>query len=280
MSTTQGQIALALSGGGARGFAHIPVLEAFDRCGVRPSHIAGTSMGSVIGALYASGMKGDQIREQVSAAFASRTEAMSRIMKARGDNRLFRFSFSNMSPLDPKGLLEAFLPEDIPSRIEDMPIPYTAVAVDFLTGEEHHFNKGPLVTALAASIAVPAVIRPVELDGKILIDGGAANPLPHDVAGAHGDPVIASDVIGFRIPKSGGVPTPVEGIYGAALILMQSVMRAKAALNPPALLVRPDVANYTLFDFFKTEMLVAAGEDAGREAEAFLKAHAARQKTA
>ena len=221
---------LALSGGAARGFAHIPVCEAFDNCGVKPVRIAGTSMGAVVGALYASGMPAKDIRAQTIATFAKTTEVMSRLMKAqRGGGRLIALSFTKSGTLDPKVLLEAFLPEDLPPRIEDLPIPFTAVAVDFLTGEEVHFSSGPLITALAASIAVPAIIKPVELDGRILIDGGAANPMPHDVAGAHGDPVIASDVIGLRSPKSGGIPTPAESVYGAAVILMQSVMRAKAA---------------------------------------------------
>ncbi|MEZ5877773.1 MAG: patatin-like phospholipase family protein [Tepidamorphaceae bacterium] len=148
-------------------------------------------------------------------------------------------------------LLEAFSPDDPPPRIEDLAIPFTAVAVDFLSGrEEVHFSSGPLITALAASIAVPAIIKPVELDGRILIDGGAANPMPHDVAGAHGDPVIASDVIGLRSPKSGGLPTPAESVYGAAVILMQSVMKAKAAASRFALLAAPGTTA-TLFDFFK-----------------------------
>ena len=268
-------VALALSGGAARGFSHIPICEAFDRCGVRPARIAGTSMGAVIGALHASGMSGKAIREWVVAMFAKRTDVMSRLMRAqRGGGKLFALSFTKSGTLDPKVLLEAFLPDDLPPRIEDLPIPFTAVAVDFLTGEECHFSSGPLITALAASIAVPALIKPVVLDGKVLIDGGAANPMPHDVAGAGGNPVVACDVIGLRTPKSGGIPTPTESVYGAAVILMQSVMRAKAAMVPPALLVCPDINRFTLFDFFKAGDVIAAGEDAGREVEAFLRAHA------
>ncbi|MCB1479364.1 MAG: patatin-like phospholipase family protein [Rhodobiaceae bacterium] len=264
-------VALALSGGAARGFAHIPVCEAFDNCGVKPVRIAGTSMGAVIGALYASGMSGKDIREQTIAMFAKRTEVMSRLMQAQRGGGLIALSFTKSGTLDPKVLLEAFLPDDLPPRIEDLAIPFTAVAVDFLSGEEVHFSSGPLITALAASIAVPAIIKPVELDGRILIDGGAANPMPHDVAGAHGDPVIASDVIGLRSPKSGGLPTPAESVYGAAVILMQSVMKAKAALLPPALLVAPGIDGFTLFDFFKAGDVIAAGNDAGRQVEAFLR---------
>jgi NTE family protein len=270
-----GAVALALSGGGARGFAHIPICEAFDTAGVRPARIAGTSMGAVIGALYASGMSGKEIRARTIAMFAKRTDVMARLMRAqRGRGGLLAFSFTKSGTLDPKVLLETFLPEDLPPRIEDLPIPFTAVAVDFLTGEECHFSSGPLLTALAASIAVPALIKPVVLNGKVLIDGGAANPMPHDVAGADGNPVVACDVIGLRSPKSGSIPTPAEGIYGAAVILMQSVMRAKAALIPPALLVCPDVNAFTMFDFFKTGGVIAAGEEAGREVEAFLRAGA------
>ena len=203
---------------------------------------------------------------------AKLADVMSRLMQAqRGRGGLFAFSFTKAGTLDPKVLLETFLPDDLPPRIEDLAIPFTAVSVDFLTGEEVHFSSGPLITALAASIAVPAIIKPVQLNGRILIDGGAANPMPHDVAGSHGEPVIACDVIGLRSPKSGGIPTPAESIYGAAVIMMQSIMRAKAALVPPALMVAPDIHGYTLFDFFKAGDVIAAGENAGREVEAFLK---------
>ncbi len=267
--------ALALSGGGARGFAHIPVCEAFDRAGVRPAAIAGTSMGSVIGALYASGMSGATLRSEVTAMFAKATDVMGRMVTARRNRPgIFRFSFANPSPLDPKALLEAFLPDDLPPRIEDLGIPFAAVAVDFHSGEEIVFREGPLIAALAASIAFPPVMRPVEMNGHVLVDGGVANPLPHDVAGGEGLEVVASDVVLLPRVEPGKVPSPVLGLVGAAQILMQAVTRAKAASSPPALLVRPDVNDYAMFDFLKAEKIIATGDAAGAEVEQWLKLHA------
>lgn len=271
----QDDIALALSGGGARGFAHIPVCQAFDDAAVRPSRIAGTSMGAVIGALYASGMSGAQIREQVIDMFAKTSDVMSRLMRAqRGRGRLLAFSFSKSGALDPKVLLEAFLPDDLPARIEDLDIPFAAVAVDFITGEEVVFDKGPLIAALAASIAFPPVMRPVSNGDQVLVDGGVANPLPNDVAGVNGARVVASDVVLLPRTKAGEVPTPMMGLVGAAQILMQAVARAKAEQCPPALIVRPDVNAYTLLDFFKAKEIIAVGDTTGSEVLAWLKSKA------
>ena len=275
MSASSSGVGLALSGGGARGFAHIPVCEAFDRAGVRPEVIAGTSMGSVIGALYASGMPAATIRAEVSAMFSKVTDVMGRMVAVRpGGSGIFRFSFANSSPLDPKALLEAFLPDDLPPRIEDLDIPFAAVAVDFHSGEEIVFRDGPLIAALAASIAFPPVMRPVEMNGHVLVDGGVANPLPHDIAGVGALDVVASDVVLLPRVAPGKVPSPVLGLIGAAQILMQSVTRAKAAVSPPALLVRPDVNDYAMFDFFKTGQIIAGGDAAGAEVEAWLRTRA------
>ncbi|MFN0262620.1 patatin-like phospholipase family protein [Tepidamorphus sp. 3E244] len=264
-------VALALSGGGARGFAHIPVCEAFDDCGVTPSCIAGTSMGALIGALYASGMKASDVREQCIAMFAKRSDVMSRLMKVRGRGRLLSISFTKSGALDPKLLLEAFLPEDLPPRIEDLPIPFKAVAVDFTTGNEVVFEKGPLLSAIAASIAFPPVMRGVVDGERVLLDGGIVNPTPHEVAGRCGDPVIASDVVTLPNAVPGEVPPPITALIGSAQIMMRAIAQARYAAHVPALVVYPDIRNMTMFDFFQVADIIAKGEAAGEEVCAWLR---------
>lgn len=269
-------IAIALSGGGARGFAHIPVCAAFDECGVRPSRIAGTSMGAVIGALYASGMSAKDIGEQCAAMFASRTDVMARLVRSRrGGNSLFSFSFTKTGTLDPRTLLEAFLPQDLPARIEDLDIPFAAVATDFITGNEVVFDSGPLIEALAASIAFPPVMRPVLARDQVLIDGGVVNPVPHDIAGRDGAAVVVSDVILLHELETGSIPTPVAALVGSAQIMMRAIAREKYDRLPPALIVRPDVQNLMMFEFFKVDAIIAAGARAHDEVRGWLLANGA-----
>ena len=270
------RIGLALSGGGARGLGHIPVLEAFDRAGVRPARIAGTSMGALAAALYASGMSGRDLRDFALQTFGNPTRVMSRLWATRRQRgRVFQMGWGRPTQFDAHGLLEAFLPADLPPRIEDLPIPLSIVAVDFNAAEERVMTEGPLVQALAASIAVPGLVKPVAFDGAVFIDGGAANPLPHDAAARGTDLVVASDVVLLPNTPAGTMPNRMETIIGATQILMQSVARAKAALNPPALLVRPDVSGFSPLDFLKPNGLLAAGAPAGEQVEAWL-----REKTA
>ena len=274
-NTNRPRIGLALSGGGARGLGHIPVLEAFDRAGVRPGRIAGTSMGSVAGALYASGMPGKAIRSLVLDTFGNPTRVMSRLWATRRQRgRVFQMGWGRPTQFDAHGLLEAFLPADLPPRIEDLDIPLSIVTVNFNAAEERVIKKGPLLQALAASIAVPGIIKPVMLDGAVCIDGGAANPLPHDAAAEGTDLVIASDVVLLPNTPPGTMPTRMETIIGAAQIVMQSIVWAKAAITPPALLVRPDVSTFSPLDFLKPNGLIAAGEPAGRQVEQWLSEHA------
>jgi NTE family protein len=269
------RIGLAMSGGGARGLGHIPVLEAFDSAGCRPARIAGTSMGALVGALYASGMSGADLRAFTLDTFGNPASVMSRLWATRRQRgRVFQMGWGRPTQFDAHGLLEAFLPPHLPPRIEDLDIPLSIVAVDFNAAEERVITSGPLVQALAASIAVPAVIKPVLFDGAVHIDGGAANPLPHDAATHGTDLVVASDVVLMPNTPEGTIPTRMESVIGATQILMQSVARAKAALNPPALLVRPDVSGFSPLDFLKPKGLIAAGEAAGAEVAQWLHDHA------
>ena len=160
MTVAHSRIGLALSGGAARGFAHVPILEAFDSAHVQPSIIAGTSMGAVIGALYAAGRSGQEIRSLVHDTFGNSATVMSQLWANRRQRgRMFWMGWRTPTQFDALGLLEAFLPDDLPPRIEDLQIPFRAVAVDFNSSEEFTFSEGPLVPALAASIAVPGLIR-------------------------------------------------------------------------------------------------------------------------
>ena len=254
-------IGLALSGGGARGLAHVAACEAFDTAGVRPTRIAGVSMGALVGALYATGMRGADVGDYLVDLFRSQTQVMGRIMKAEHRTRpLFKFSWRNWTPLDPAAIIETFMPPGFPHTFEKLEIPLRISAVDYYKGQEIVFESGPLIPALAASMALPAVFRPVEYQGRLLIDGGAVNPLPVDRAGEDMDYLVASDVVLLPRGEAPKIPQPLEALVGAMQILMQSAARGKLRDYRPDVLVRPDINRYTAFDFFRAPDIVAGGK--------------------
>ncbi len=259
------RIGVALSGGAARGFAHIGVLDAFDRAAVRPARIAGTSMGAVIGAAFASGMPVRDIRAHVYDSFSTGAGAVGRLFGAGKDSRpVFSWSLRNWAPFDAQAVVERLLPTDFPRDFEDLEIPLSVTAVDYYSGAVVTFDHGPLMEAIACSIAFPIGFKPVLKDGRVYIDGGAGNPLPLDEAARDTDLVVASDVV--LLPKGAApeTPAPLEALTGATQILMQAVAREKALRHPPAIHLKPNVNDFTVFDFLKAHEIVAAGDIEGR----------------
>ncbi|MBM3609855.1 MAG: patatin-like phospholipase family protein, partial [Alphaproteobacteria bacterium] len=149
-------VAVALGGGGARGFAHICVIEALDELGIKPVAIAGTSIGAVIGAAWAAGISGKEIRAHVEKFNRHRAEALARVFRSRATNLKDVFARGiNPVLLDGEKLLDMFWPEGVPDRFEDLEIPFSCVATDFYARREAVFSSGALTPAVAASMAVP-----------------------------------------------------------------------------------------------------------------------------
>src|SRR5882757_176045 len=175
-------VGLALGGGGARGIAHIAVLDALDDMGKKPAAIAGTSIGALIGAAYAAGMSGKDIRRFVVALAHNRTEVFRRLIATRASTfaNLFNIGFGSATLVDAEKFCAQFLPDEVPKEFGALEIPLTIIATDLYRRQQAVFSSGPLRPLLAASIALPTVMRPVVIADRVLIDGGATNPLPFD----------------------------------------------------------------------------------------------------
>ncbi|MGO9547661.1 MAG: patatin-like phospholipase family protein [Rhodomicrobium sp.] len=264
------RIGLALGGGGARGLAHIAILEAFDELGVKPAMIAGTSIGALIGAAYASGMPAAEIRRYCAAAFARRS-ALIRHLYFRWRGRVWDF-WRPGSPAFFKSerIFELVLPADLPETFESLEIPFQTVAADFFTQSEYVSASGPLLPAIAASSALPALLTPVKLDGRVLIDGGFVNPLPFDLLTPHTDFVIASDVSGSASEPKDSFPRPMETLLGAQQLALRSIINAKLRNSAPNLLVRPAVGQFRVLDFRRMDDILAASAEAKSEVLAAL----------
>ena len=264
-------IGLALGSGGARGLGIIPVLEAFDDLGVRPVAIAGTSMGAILGAAYAAGFSGSDLRSHVLRVFRNRRQVTSYLLEARVGRFVDFFGgLGNPVMVDGERLLERFWPAGMPADFSELVIPFTAVAANLLARDEAQLSSGALISAVAASLAIPGIVRPVERDGLVLIDGFVVNPVPVDVVARRADKVIAVDASGGDQPhlvRTTSLPNAYQALYQAASIMEQRLMRAKFASTPPDVHLAPHVGSFGALDFLKAPTILRAAEPIREEAK-------------
>jgi NTE family protein len=246
------RVALVLGGGGARGFAHVGVIRVLEEAGVPIELIVGTSVGSLVGALYSGWTDGPEL------------ERLARDL----DRRDF-FDFSLAPALFGTGLasgdrLERFVRERVAvQRIEQLRLPYAAVATDLATGEAVVLRAGDVGPAVRASCAIPGVFEPVELDGRLLVDGGVARNLPVRIARDLGaDVVIAVDVT--AIADRERPANFVEVILRAVNLVMHAEVE-RARLEADVLLA-PAVGGVGFIDFDRKDEAIAAGSAAARAA--------------
>ncbi|MEV8467281.1 patatin-like phospholipase family protein [Fluviibacterium sp. DFM31] len=250
------RLAIALSGGGAAGIGHVPVLEVVDELGLRPIAISGTSMGALIGAGYAAGMTGRDIRAWILSIAENPAREMKRFLASRPG----RFPFVP-GALNAHHAVQIALPPTMPERFESLGIPFTAVATDFHARETVFLRKGPLKPALAASIAIPGVFRPSLLEGRVLMDGGVTNNLPLDAL-PEADLVLAVDVASVAARESTEVPGPMEAAVGAMRIMMHRMLKQQLEDRPGALLIEPKASAFPPLAFRKAaEILEVASAD-------------------
>jgi len=283
------RIGLVLSGGGARGLAHVGVLKALERAHVRIAAIAGTSMGAIVGGLYASGMNADELESELrridwDALFAPRV-ARPYLSQRRKEEDFeiatgLEFGVHDGQLSAPQGALSSrglelllrrlTLPVRHVDDFDRLPIPFRAVATDMETGKPVILSHGDLAVALRSSMSVPGVFAPTEVDGRLLGDGGLVDNLPVDVARAMGVDVVI--VVNVGTPLAGRETlSSVVGLTEQMLAILteQNVERSIATLTPRDLLLNPGLGPLTSGDFARAPELIKVGED-------FADAHAAQ----
>ena len=247
---TRKKIGIALSGGAARGFAHLGVLKVLREHGVPVDFIAGTSSGSIVGAAFASGLSIEEIVE------------MGRKMTWY---RMTGFSFS------PKGFLSnasmgAYLRKNFPhDKFEDLPIPFAAVTCDLQTGEAVILrDSGDLVDAVRASCAIPGIFTPVEIDGKRLFDGGVVANVPTKAVKKLGaEIVIAVDVLAAGATYWGTPSTLIGIFFQSTMLLLRAA--SKAHHYRADVVIIPKIAHLRPDEIGKIDEFIKAGEEAALE---------------
>ncbi len=272
---------LALGGGGARGFAHLGVLEVLQDLGLPFRAVAGTSMGSVIGGMYLYWGDTAAVRERWESAFASEivpevpTVDVGGGSEERADNPLLQMArrFKNRLVIsvavnrstiaeqdDFVRVLEHLLPED--RRIEDLPRPYVAVATDIETGEEVRLRTGSLRRAIQASSSIPGLVPPVEVDGRLLVDGGVVAEVPVGAAAELGRPVVAVDV-SMDLPPYRPDALVLHTTFRTGV--MTSRLLRWYQLREADMVIRPQVGVSSWSEWDKREVFIEAGRRAARE---------------
>ncbi len=241
------KVGLCLSGGGARGFAYLGAFKAFEECGIEFDAVAGCSTGSIFGAVYASKMP---IKDVIN-----RTVDIS--------TKDFRHSKLGFLPSKMDRLSET-LKNVLPvKKIEDLSIPYYAVAVDVKTGKEVHFSEGDLVSIITGSCAIPGVFVPVKYKGMVLVDGGVTNNIPADILLANGcDYVVTIDC---NCTRGGGTSsTSIISQFFASVGIMMA-KNSKKGQDLSDIIICPDMQNYSSLKIVDKEGMIKAGYKATME---------------
>ncbi|PZN16607.1 MAG: patatin [Proteobacteria bacterium] len=258
-------VALALGGGGARGLAHILMLEVFDELGIKPTIIAGTSIGALYGAAYASGLSAKQIRAYTEEILGRRLDLIRQLFASRSEpvQRLLRVVPVRSSLLNSATLLDLLYPDQVAKDFSELSIPLKVVATDLASQEAVVLDSGPLRPAVAASIAIPVLFSPVILDGRMMVDGGLANPLPFDLIDGAADITVAIDV-NAKTAKAdiGPRPTAVEVIVQSIQILQKSITRERLRYRRPDILIQVAVDQFAVLEFTKPREILEAAQPA------------------
>ncbi|RMH23301.1 MAG: hypothetical protein D6701_00390, partial [Gemmatimonadetes bacterium] len=284
--------ALVLGGGGAKGGAHIGVLRELERLRVPVDLIAGTSIGAVIGGLYASGMDVDELEALVhslewSDLLSDRAPRPLRPFRRKAaDERIpsrLELGFNGGRIRFPRGLVSgqnveltlrsATLPVANVRSFEQLPIPFRAVATDLETGEAAVLGQGELSTAIRASMSIPGAFAPVERDGRLLVDGGLVDNLPVDVARAMGADVVIAVDLTPPLYEADEITSALEVSAQTLRIttLRNTLPSRRALVEGRDLLLQPDVESIAITDFRQLPASIAAGRAAAREREPFLR---------
>lgn len=250
------KIGVALGGGGARGIAHVAVLEALEDLAPDSVSLAGTSIGALLGAPWAAGRSADEIRRAL-------------LDMVRAPDRAFYSPLGTLSWVARLGIewqggglidIDAFLGDWFEfvgaTRMEELRHSLRIVTADFWSREEVVFDTGDLATAVRASMSLPAIFKPVVHGERVLVDGGCVNPVPVDLLDDDCDVTIAVDVLGERSHRPQAVPNLVESVFNTFQIMEASIVREKLARRPPTLTIRPRTPDVDLLGFQHAERIL------------------------
>lgn len=262
------RIGIAFGAGGARGIAHLLMIEALEELGVKPSIISGSSIGAVVGVFYAAGFDSKQMREILDQLINPKSDSVFTFLLKSDIVKLFTM-------FDPQFIRSGFIKGDKfqkhleanlkVSKFEDLKIPFKVVATDYWKKEQVIFDKGDLLKPIKASYSLPGLFTPVKIKNKILIDGGAVNPLPYDIIKDECDITIAIDVTAVKSQTNNEIPPTFDSVFTTYQTMQNSIIKERLKFLKPDIYIKPEIYDVRVFDFIKADSIFKQAKSAKEE---------------
>ncbi|MBK7499211.1 MAG: patatin-like phospholipase family protein [Ignavibacteriales bacterium] len=258
-------IGIAFGAGGARGIAHLLMIEALDELGVKPSIISGSSIGAVVGAFYAAGFTAKEMKEILDQLINPKSDSVFDFLLKSDIVKMFTM-------FDPQFIRSGFIKGEKfqnymkshlqVSRFEELKIPLKIVATDYWKKEAVVFEKGDLIQPIKASYSLPGLFTPVKIKNRILIDGGAVNPLPFDLIMDKCDITIAIDVTAFKAQNESEIPPTFDSVFTTYQTMQNSIIKERLKFLRPDIYIRPEIFDVRVFDFVKADLIFKQAQPA------------------
>ncbi|MEA3248668.1 MAG: patatin-like phospholipase family protein [Nanoarchaeota archaeon] len=249
--TKKRDLALALSGGSVRGLAHIGFLEVLEENNIKVDYIVGTSMGALVGGIYAVG----KIKEfKKSILKLSKNKIMSLLLSDK-------IKKGNTDTKEIEKFIKKFIGD---KKIENLNVGFTAIATDLKTGKEVYLEKGSLLKSISASISIPGIFQPVKMRGMLLVDGGVLDPLPEEYAKGKARKVISVNALPMKISyKPGGGTFEILSEVGS--IMINEIIGQRNGKEKDRLFIQIKTRNIDSFDFKSASKVIELGRRAARK---------------
>lgn len=262
------RIGIAFGAGGARGIAHLLMIEALEELGVKPSIISGSSVGAVVGAFYAAGFDSKQMKEILNQLINPKSDSVFTFLLKSDIVKMFTM-------FDPQFIRSGFIKGDKfqkhletnlnLSKFEELIIPFKVVATDYWKKEQVIFDKGDLLKPIKASYSLPGLFTPVKIKNKILIDGGAVNPLPYDIIKDECDITIAIDVTAVKSQTNNEIPPTFDSVFTTYQTMQNSIIKERLKFLKPDIYIKPEIYDVRVFDFIKADSIFKQAKSAKEE---------------
>jgi len=252
------KIGLALGAGGARGLAHIKIIEAFEELGIQPAIISGTSIGAVIAVAYAAGLSSEQIIEATREMVLWKNNKYNDFFKKPDFLKMLDLvdpAIASGGLIKGEKFMKYFSEHVKTENFEDLKIETKIVATEYWTKSQRIISSGKLLPATRASYSLPAMFTPVKINDELLMDGGLVNPLPLDVISDECDILVGIDVSSKKSINPNGHPGSLDILFSSFQIMQNSIMKAKLAITKPDILIQVNIKNIRLLEFNKAETI-------------------------
>lgn len=277
------KIGLALGGGGARGFSHVWVIKALEELGLEVDVIAGTSIGSVVGACHASGMDSQDLLAFVDEKLKNTAKIAGQIFSSSASDIVDLLNPFQPALINGITLLDILMPNQVVDDFDKLKIPLKIMATNFYEGSETVFTNGDLKLAIAASMAIPAVFRPVVIEREIYIDGAYSNPVPYSeildecnftiAINVNGRPIVertnrpklkilakSRAIEKARAQKEVAIPNTREVLFASNQLMQNTIMASKLKTSAPNIYYDAPVDQFKVMDFHKVLEIIQTSE--------------------